>query len=173
MELLGSIKFTPSFNFIQDFRIKDASEHFVTTFKPELDLVLQDLKQFLPNRDFLTVDYFEQILLPGKTTCRDINWHVDGINNDYILVCWGEWRTEFLISPFTVKPLENVRLTNLKIQRDLAGKELSYLEVPQGIPVKYNSSQIHRGRRAESESKRVFLRLCSSDYLNPKNYLRR
>lgn len=136
--------------------------------RPDLKDILKELIPLIPQRKFLTVDYSELCLKRGSKTCRDPRWHVDGVGNDYLIINFGECRTRFL----NQKVDPNILNTPLKELNNLLGESLKHLqgeEIPEGVPVLYTSSDIHKGNVCSKETKRILLRLCSSDYLQPKN----
>lgn len=137
-------KINHNFSINESIKFKDCSLKFILKHRPEIVSILQSLKESVPQRTYLTINVHEQALEKSEKTCKNINWHVDGTNEDYVLVCFGQYRTEFLI---------NNEAT----------------EAGDGVPVIYTSQDLHRGRTAQSESKRLLIRLCSSDKIRPTN----
>lgn len=139
--------------------------------RPAYKELLDSIVSNLPQRNYITIKYIEQVFTRDNLkTCRNIDWHIDGKGNDYILVCWGSNRTLFLNSPVEVDipdGLELPRINQIIGKRDF--KEASTFEVPERCLVKYSSSDIHKGREGRVGEKRIFLRVCSSDYFSPKN----
>lgn len=168
---LPRIPFNPELDFTESFLAKDCSVPFLLKYKPGLEDLIKELDCFLPSKNFLTIDYYEQVLSSGTKTCKNINWHVDGMDNDYLIVSWGDFRTEFLTADYPLDPNLTLIERNLSIVKELKGQAPSSFELSPGCPVIYDSTQIHRGRKANRDGKRILLRLCRSDYLNPKNKL--
>jgi hypothetical protein len=137
----------PIFSFFYSTKFKDCSLKFILKHRPQYQTIIQGLISKLPIKRYVLVNVHEQVLVPTAKTCSNIDWHVDGESEDYALICFGKFRTEFL------------RLDG------------SFFEVADGIPIFYNSSQFHRGRRSSEFSKRILIRVCSSDRLSPKNQI--
>ena len=57
--------------------------------------------------------------------------------------------------------------------RYLEGLGLVGVEVPEMTVVTYDSRSPHRGVVCRVPGKRFFLRVMGTDYINPKNYLKR
>lgn len=155
--------------FKETFRAKDFAVDKILKRKPYLNPLLSELIPLLPAKKFITVDYYEQILEEGQPTCRNPIWHVDGQMNDYLLICWGDFKTKF--SDFVLN-LSDSRLENMKLIKDYQAEveEFSW-EAQNGDAIIYDSHSLHRGQLATFDSRRVFLRICSSDYIKPRNQI--
>lgn len=129
------------------FFIKDCSLAFLLKHRPQLKTFLDSIALLIELKKiqykYITFDYQE--LFAGQTTksCKNINWHTDGPDNEYLLIAWGNKRTEF--------------------------QELPQLEVENGNLYQYDSSDVHRGRLLDKGECRVFLRICFSNQVKPNN----
>lgn len=156
-----SLDFTKSSSF-KDFEVNKIIQH-----RPQLQGVIDQLSAFLPKRKFLTIDYSELLLHKGSKTCKNPLWHVDGEGNDYIILNFGDFRTRFLHKPMPDFKSDSLKALNNLIAEKFVCEEGK--EIQEGVPVLYSSLDIHKGNVATYDSKRILLRLCSSDYLCPKN----
>lgn len=146
---------------------KDCSLSFILKERPELGPLLEALIPLMEEKRFLSIDYFEQEFSKGNLkTCRNLSFHVDGENNNYLIWSKGGPRTLFLKEPQIVEG-QSLRAKNDYL-RDKTFKGL-FFEIPEETPVLYTSDDPHAGRIAKPNDKRWFLRLCQSDYLKPKN----
>lgn len=172
MKTISKINLETEFN--EQFFYKDCSLKFLATkFDSKLVREIEEVSKMIPNKRFLTFDIGFRILNEGDKTCRDTGWHVDGVGNDYLIYCKGDFRTEFLELRTKVKfpdvrgELREFNNSIASMKTDLILGSLS--EVPDSTITHYTSQDIHRGRQATSAGKRFFLRVCSSEYLTPKN----
>lgn len=170
-EFLKEIKET-KINHHQGILFKDSSKEKICSVFPELENIINSLHQQMIPKQFLTIDFSIQEFSKGEKSCVNPGWHVDGENNQYIILSWGDYLTQFLKKEL---PLVGSLKENNLIIKTL---EKSFLiddvfEIESGVPILYDSKQVHKGRIADTYGKRVFLRLCSSDYLNPKNFVRK
>lgn len=138
--------------------------------RPDLKELLEELIPLVPQKKYLTVDYSELCLKRGSKTCRDPRWHVDGVDNEYLIINFGKCRTRFLNQKAN-PPQDRTSLKELNNQLGESLKSFEGVEIPEGVPVRYNSLDIHKGNVCTQETKRILLRLCSSDYLQPKNVI--
>ncbi len=161
------LKFNPDFSFKNNLSLKDFSVQAIVRHYPHVKDLLDEVLPLIEHKAFITVDYSELVLTKGQKTCKDTGWHVDGIGNQYLLVSFGDFRTKFLGKKSPAKNQEDLRLHNQRLS-SLFSLEQGH-EVENGVPVVYDSSDVHCGQKASFDGKRVFLRICSSDYLRPKN----
>jgi hypothetical protein len=147
LKTLPKIDQIVNLDFEASIKFKNCSLNFLAKKRPELKNVLQGLIQMLPKRKHITINLHEQVLQKNSLTCSNVGWHLDGTEEDYLLVCFGQYRTEFL------------------------NNDGSYFEIEEGIPILYDSQTVHRGRIAESKSKRILIRICSSDRIVPINHI--
>lgn len=173
--MAGLMKIIKSFNlgvsFDTPFFYKNCSLRFLEkNFGNDLTNKIKDLFSLLPERKFFTVDIGYQVFKEGTKTCKNTGWHVDGVGNDYLIFCQGDFRTEFL-ADVSSEQFPDVRGDLLRFNNSIACKYSDHAgkEIPDATIVQYNSTHIHRGRRATHEGQRIFLRLCSSEYLVPSN----
>jgi len=127
--------------------LKDGSLKFIGNHVPK-DLIV-GIEKIIEQagdvqRKYLTIDVFFKLYKEGERTCRDTDWHTDGQGNLYFMYQEGNNRTLF------------------------KNGEDSF-EIPEGEIFRYSSSDVHRGRNAKIEGRRLMIRLCYSDYLTPKN----
>lgn len=148
---------------------------FVRKF-PEWESLAGEMRAMLPDGygNYL-VDLVVMDCEPGKNTCRDTRWHVDGDprkDNRYALWVSGPNRTEFLAEPFDLPELpENREEQNVLLEGMLAGRDS--LRIPDGEAILYDSRTPHRGVVCEEWGQRRFLRLMATNYIKPKNIVRR
>lgn len=118
-----------------------------------------------------TIDLKLQLLNPGQSTCKDPSLHYDGEienPNTYHLLVIGEGRTLFDKS----KPnliLENTRQINHKIINNNHTPHL--WQIPAATMIQYNSLNLHKGQVVDKQTTRILARLCSSNYIKPKNVI--
>lgn len=159
--------FGPEFHVSQGF--KDCSLSFILKKRPQYKDHLETLiGLFSFKKKYLTIDLFEQVFdEENKKTTRNLSWHVDGEDNEYLIWCKGQSRTLFLKEPIALAlPFQEKN----RFLNSLKGEELGF-EIPDQTPVLYNSSDPHKGRLAKANEKRLFIRLCQSDSLKPKNHI--
>jgi hypothetical protein len=156
--------------------VKDmALGHFLRKF-PELSETLGSMRARLPEgyRAYL-VDYVVMDCVPGTGTCRDTRWHVDGDprrDNLYVLRVEGPNRTEFLLDPVELPELPEGREEQNRLLEDLLKDRLP-LRIPEGEERVYDSRTPHRGVLCDEPGRRTFLRLMATNYIKPKNIVRR
>lgn len=131
-----------------NFFIKDCSLKFILKNCPHLEKVIESISYILDFKKtqykYVTFDYQEIHAKSDNTkTCRNVDWHTDGENNEYLICVWGNKRTEF--------------------------KGLPSLELESGTLYQYSSEDLHRGRLLDKGEKRVFLRVCFSNTVKPNN----
>lgn len=136
-----------SLNEIHHFFIKDSSMKFLLKHRPQMNNFLDSISLIIDLKKlqykYVTFDYQELYADKSVKSCKNLNWHTDGSNNEYLLIVWGNKRTEF--------------------------KNLPYLEIDNGQLYQYDSTDLHRGRVLEAGEKRVFLRICFSNEIKPNN----
>jgi hypothetical protein len=170
MEVIKEI--TIPYNFQEQFFWKDCSLNFIRkTFDELLVKSIESLiKTGLSNpKKYITVDIGFQVFNEGTKSCNNVGWHVDGVGNDYLMWIEGDFRTEFQSAEDTPKLTPTDRNKLLEFNKSIEGSAAAGTEIPNATLIKYTSQDIHRGRVATSAGKRFFIRICSSDYLTPKN----
>lgn len=170
-QILAPLKSKASNSFTKSFCIKDCSVKFALNKMPWHATLLTELINLVPEKKkFLTVDILEQSFTSGNiNTCRDTNWHVDGLNNNYLIVAFGDHRTMYHKESLVLSNIADLAERNQFIVDSLSDSEDGGFEIPDGVPILYTSDDIHKGRIATPGTKRVLVRLCMSDYLCPKN----
>lgn len=148
---------------------------FVRKF-PEWESTAAEMRAMLPDGylNYL-VDLVVMDCEPGVNTCRDTRWHVDGDprkDNKYALWVSGPNRTEFLADPFDLPDLPEGREEQNRLLEELLSDKVS-LRIPDGEAILYDSRTPHRGVVCEEYGRRSFLRLMATNYIKPKNILRR
>lgn len=156
--------------------VKDMELHKFSRKFPEMAGVAREMAARLPEgyKNYL-VDYNVIDCEPGLGTCRDTRWHVDGDprrDNRYALWVSGPNRTEFLARPFDLPELPEGRESQNVMLEDLLKNEDS-LRIPDGEAVLYDSRTPHRGVVCEQHGRRVFLRIMATNYIVPKNIVKR
>lgn len=157
-------------NFKEQFFYKNCSLKFLERkFDKDLVLKIKEISEYLPIRDFITIDIGYQVFKEGSKSCVNTGWHVDGVGNDYLMYIDGDFRTIFAQTDLgcEVKSKDNLLEFNNRIEKLLLAGD----EIPNATLIKYTSKDIHKGRVATSAGARFFLRVCSSDYLRPSNKL--
>jgi len=120
------------------------------------------------------VDLMVMNCFPGRNSCRDIRWHFDGDyykDNVYVLNVTGPNRTEFLNEDIVLSPPCERKLQGCYLASILVG--CGVLSIEDGKNRVYDSRTPHRGVLCNKVGIRVFLRLLASDYIMPKNILKR
>lgn len=168
-ELKEKVAFNLELDFTSSLMLKNHSLSRLLKLRPEIAALVPSLDALLPQKEFLTIDYFEQVLKAGRATCVNPAWHVDGVNNHYLMLIFGQWRTEFALNSYPIPEGKDLREVNFKISQSLKKEDVPRFEIPEATPLLYNSFQVHRGRVPTTEGKRILLRLCRSDYLKPSN----
>lgn len=172
MKILDKLDYIPDFSYQREFLAKDFSYNRIINLKPDFKDAIDTLESSLDRKRYLSIDLQEKILDTGNPTCKRAIWHVDGIGNNYVIVCWGEFRTLFMNNLLPFDRQETILKTSDHIHsryKDLPSH--NYFEIPEGSPVVYTSENIHSGQIVKSPSKRILLRLCYSDYIRPNNIL--
>lgn len=147
---------------------------FVKKF-PQLGGLLSQMRGKLPDgyQNYL-VDLIVQDCQPGKQTCRDIRWHVDGnfdSDNQYVLWVRGPNRTEFPLEMPVIEGFPDDRnRQNQFLEKMLVGKPV--LSAPDMTLVSYDSRTPHRGVRCVETGVRTFVRLLATNYIKPKNIIK-
>lgn len=152
-------------------RLKDFCPNKIKKVVPELSFVIDSLISQIEKKKYITIDVMKHNFVNRGKTCSDVSFHVDGINNEYVIWSIGDFRTEFLMSPVFVPGLGEFSPRDLAktIYELTQGKLFNVVEASSSVPMKYDSMCIHRGRIAEAGHKRIMVRVCSSDYIKPKN----
>lgn len=148
---------------------------FVRKF-PEWYSLVAEMRLMLPEgyTNYL-VDLVVMDCEPGSNTCRDTRWHVDGDpkrDNKYALWVSGPNRTMFLAEPFDLPGLPEGREEQNELLEELLADKDS-LRIPDGEVMLYDSRTPHRGVVCDERGQRRFLRLMATNYIKPKNIVRR
>lgn len=157
--------------FVKDMELR----RFLRGF-PESAASVEGMMSLLPgtHKNHL-VDYVVMDCSPGKKTCRDTRWHFDGDywgDNLYVLRVSGPNRTEFLAEKVDIpEPPRGREEQNRFLEGLLAGRDT--LRIPDGGELMYDSRTPHRGVVCDEVGTRVFLRLMATNYIQPKNIVRR
>lgn len=156
--------------------VKDMELHKFSGKFPEAGRVAHEMSLMLPRGyAHYLVDYIVMYCVPGEGTCRDTRWHVDGDprkDNRYALWVSGPNRTLFLADPLELPELpEGREEQNRLLEETLAGRRS--VEVPEETVFLYDSRTPHRGVLCEQPGRRAFLRLMATNYIRPKNIIRR
>lgn len=157
--------------FVKDMEIGKFLKKF-----PEWASVVEDMRSMLPDGyGHYLVDFIVMDCVPGMKTCRDTRWHFDGDyngTNKYVLWVSGPNRTEFLLNEVKFDEVPAGREEqNQFLEETLADKDTT--EAPDGEPVLYDSKTPHRGVVCTEYGQRRFLRLMATDYISPKNIVKR
>jgi hypothetical protein len=168
---------------LPDVRIRDASRSAIAKYLGEYEAVVEHLFSLIPEKRHQVVSITSEILHPGRNTCLDIGWHLDGrMQRDdpehYALVCFGDdgFRTMFCadrivgqipVTPTTVEGRH--QLFGKLMQRDLHN-ESGGIEIPNGQPVVYTTFDFHKGRQVITTGRRVLIRVMSSNLIKAKPF---
>jgi hypothetical protein len=171
MEVIKEV--TIRHDFKEQFFWKDCSLNFLRKHFDEL--LVKSIESLinagLSNpKKYLTVDIGFQLFNEGSKSCKNVGWHVDGINNDYLMWIDGDFRTEFQTAVELPKLTLQEKHKLLELNKQLEKSAVAGEEIPNATLIKYTSQDIHKGRVATSAGKRFFIRICSSNYLVPKNH---
>lgn len=152
--------------------VKDMSLAAFERKFPQLGSLTQKMRSHLPNsyKNYL-VDFIVMDCRPGKNTCRDIRWHVDGDfkgDNKYVLWVKGPNRTHFPKDIPSLKNMPDDREAQNRLLESLLENNES-LEVPEETIVSYDSTIPHKGVSCKIRGKRYFIRMMASNYIKPKN----
>ena len=157
--------------FVKDMELN----RFLLKF-PEMASKVQRMRSLLPgtHKNYL-VDLMVMDCSPGKNTCRDTRWHYDGDywgDNLYVLNVEGPNRTEFLKDESGIpEPPEGREEQNRFLEEILKGRVS--LRIPEGEDRLYDSRTPHRGVVCNETGTRVFLRLMATNYIEPKNIVKK
>lgn len=159
-----------------EFFVKDMEfGRFVRKF-PEWGGVAHEMRAMLPDgHSHYLVDLVIMDCVPGMKTCRDTRWHVDGDpnkDNRYVLWVDGPNRTEFLADPFELPDLPAGREEQNVLLEGMLRDRVP-LRIPERRAVSYDSRTPHRGVVCDAAGRRSFLRLMATNYIVPKNIVRR
>jgi hypothetical protein len=164
-------KVTLNIQLDEEFFWKDSSLQFLSRkVDPAIVTLLQYHSLLIAKKKYLTYDVGFLKFKAGDKTCMDTGWHCDGIDNNYLIICKGDFRTEFLSFQPDVDPpkaREDLRKFNISLQERF--KEYRGVEAPDSTPILYSSTSVHKGRDVDQDGERLFMRICSSDYIQPKN----
>jgi hypothetical protein len=171
MEVIKEV--TIHHNFKEQFFWKDCSLNFLRKHFDEL--LVKSIESLIHDglsnpKKYLTVDIGFQLFKEGSKSCKNTEWHVDGVDNNYLMWIDGDFRTEFQTAGETPKLFPKDKSKLLEFNKTLEGSAAAAVEIPNATLIKYSSQDIHKGRVATSAGKRFFIRICSSDYLRPKNH---
>lgn len=128
-------------------------------------------KLMLVKKKYLTIDLKIQHFKENSLTCKNPNWHLDGINNNYLIYSFGSNLTSFLTNKIEL----DINSTNLPSINSLLNQEIKKIDKLETFnasdfqPVTYTSNDVHKGNVCKNAGNRFFLRLCYSDYITPKN----
>lgn len=157
--------------FVKDMELRKFLRRF-----PEMGATADMMRAGLPDGySHYLVDFVVMDCEPGMKTCRDTRWHVDGDprkDNRYAIWASGPNRTEFLSEPFDLPELPEEREEQNRLLEETLSSR-SVREIPDGEHILYDSRTPHRGVVCRESGRRVFLRLMATNYIKPKNIVRR
>jgi len=162
--------------FIKDYELNKFCETF-----PKLNSLILEMKSCL-NSDFKNylVDLIVQDYKVGQKTCSDVRYHFDGDfnrDNQYCMWLCGENRTVFSKEIFTK---DSTLLKGFTTDRNHQSETLeSFLKekpsfiIPEKTILVYDSLVPHKGVICKKSGKRVLVRLMGTNYIKPKNFIKR
>lgn len=83
-------------------------------------------------------------------------------------MCLGDFRTLFANTPLEAE-VDSVDGRRPPKEARKHIDDMGFTECKSGVPVLYTSLEIHRGRIADSNGRRLMIRLCYSEYIKPRN----
>lgn len=119
-------------------------------------------------RKFITYDVGYQIFKAGTKSCKNTGWHVDGVGNEYLMHITGDFRTQFT-NKIDVDSFPGSKDKLLEFNTSISKIDVAGEEIPNATLIHYTSQDIHKGRVADCEGQRLFIRVCNSDYIFPHN----
>ena len=158
--------------FKEQFFWKDCSLNFLSKVLPEplaLEIKSLTVQGITQPRKFITYDVGFQVFKKGDKSCKGTGWHVDGIGNEYLMHITGDFRTEFT-NKIDVETYPNQRDKLREFNNSIADTDVPGEEIPNATLIQYTSQDIHRGRVATGAGQRLFIRVCNSHYLFPRNH---
>ena len=170
-----SIKLLDKYEGIIDFNSQGSFKDFKINKLKKLCPQYLELINFMerfssPDYKYNTIDLKVHYFKPGDKTCKDTSLHYDGDlqnPNLYHIMVLGQNPTFFAAKEINL-PLTIDRFKNHKLINEL---DLPLTEIPRNTVVQYTSFNLHKGRTIQSEGPRILIRLCSSNYLKPKNHI--
>jgi hypothetical protein len=171
LQIIDYHNFNPSLSFKTNFLAKDFSAKSIIKHKPFLESIIDEISQKMTAKRYLTVDYMEKNLNKGVSTCVRPIWHVDGNNNNYALICVGDFKTLFLNDEVSFERKASIKETSDYLDEMVKKDKLNFFELATNQLALYDSNHIHSGQVATYKTKRILLRLCYSDYIKPANKL--
>ena len=141
----------------------------------QLAELAEQMKARLPQgyRDYL-IDLIVQDCRPGRQTCRDVRWHVDGDfsgDNQYVLWVRVPNRTLFPADVPEITDMPGDRNSQNDFLEKMMG-QIPSKEVPDMTFVSYDSRTPHRGVKCEETGIRTFVRALATNYIRPKNIVK-
>lgn len=168
---LNTLAYNPlSKNLKNKIKYKDYDIEKLKLKVPEIKSLLNEIRALaISTKKYLTVDYQELNVQGDKTnSCRDLGWHIDGIDNQYFLVCWGDKPTQFLNESLVIEcDSYTPQILNPRLKSKITSND--FQELNSGVLYQYDSQSIHRGRELTQGDNRILLRFCYSDYIKPTN----
>lgn len=156
---------------IKDYDFDKFCEKFV-----DLSGLVQQMKSFIggDHKNYL-VNVTVKDHKKGDKTCTDVRYHFDGdyySDNIYCIWCKGPNRTVFPNNKNIFHVVPKNRLDqNAFLERVL--RDTPSKEIDEQTFVKYTSKDPHKGVVCEAPGKRTFVRLMGTNYIEPKNYVKK
>jgi|694.fasta_scaffold16738_15 hypothetical protein len=156
---------------IKDYEYDKFCKKFV-----ELSDLVQQMKNFIGgNYKNYLVNVNVNNHKIGDKTCVDIRYHFDGDfykDNIYCIWCKGPNRTVFPVNKQVFNGVPPNRFDqNFFLEKILHNTPSK--EIDDQTFIKYTSQDPHRGVVCKTPGKRTFVRLMGTDYIEPKNYVKR
>lgn len=156
--------------------VKDYDVDIFCKKYPQLsDLVLEMKKVVGGNFQNYLVNITSKDYKIGDKTCADTRYHFDGDyyrDNIYCIWCKGLNRTVFPEKPVVLENVPKDRFEqNIFLEKIL--KDVPSKEIDDQTLVRYTSQDPHKGVVCKKPGNRLFVRVMGSNYLEPKNYVKR
>lgn len=126
---------------------------------------------------YTSIDFYVKHLEEGECPSNTV-WHWDGKDYNFqdpdryvIFHTTEECKTLFIPNPFIYIYSENTEkgeFINKELNPYLDKINLRPEQVPEYTFTEYNSLNLHRAVRASSECTRLFMRLCESNHIQPR-----
>lgn len=173
---------------IKPFRIRVPKKHLYFKYA-DVSKVLKEvpvyyheiLSKILSFRSYkykyTSLDFFIKEMKTGDCSSNTI-WHWDGRDYNFsdpdryvMFHSTPECKTEFIPNSFIYMYSENTEkgeFINKELNPYLDKINLKVTQIPAFTFVEYNSLNLHRATRAESDCTRLFMRLCESNHIQPR-----
>lgn len=156
--------------------IKDYEYNAFCKRYSEMSELLVQMKNFIgKNHKNYLVNVTVRDHSVGDKTCVDTRYHFDGdyySDNIYCIWCKGPNRTVFPIDKVEFQTVPNSRFDQNVFLEEML-KKVPAKEIDEETFIKYTSRDPHKGVVCKNPGKRIFVRLMGTNYIEPKNYVKK